>query len=125
MTDRLTMTSDRGGVAFTFDLDITCEKSEIVKILKVAEKLKTYEEIGTVEECQEARERQSGKKPVKYGDTRQGLDNDGNSISRQEDCYDCPTCGSFLGYVGDCNDEQYQDCYCRNCGQAIDWSDTP
>lgn len=84
-----------------------------------------YEAIGTVEECREARERQRAKKPVKYGDTRQGLDNDGNSISWQEDCYDCPTCGSFLGYVGDCNDEQYQDGYCRNCGQAIDWSDNP
>ena len=53
MTDRLTMTSDKGGVAFTFDLDIACEKSEIVKILKVAEKLKAYEEIGTVEEFRE------------------------------------------------------------------------
>lgn len=34
------MTSDKGGVAFTFDLDITCEKSEIMKILKVCRKVK-------------------------------------------------------------------------------------
>lgn len=42
--ERLTQTSDRGGVAFTFDLDITCEPSEIKKILKLAEKLKDYED---------------------------------------------------------------------------------
>lgn len=61
------------------------------------------------------------KKPIKYGGTRQGLDNDGNSISKQEDCYECPNCGSFLGYVSDCKDEHYQDNYCRCCGQALDW----
>lgn len=43
--ERLTMTSDKGGVAFAFDLDITCETSEIMKILKVAEKLKKYEDL--------------------------------------------------------------------------------
>ena len=42
--DRLTQTSDKGGVALTFDLDITCEPSEIKKILKLAEKLKDYED---------------------------------------------------------------------------------
>ena len=29
--ERLTTTSDKGGVAFTFNLDITCDKSEIMK----------------------------------------------------------------------------------------------
>lgn len=42
--ERLTQTSDRGGVAFTFDLDITREPSEIKKILKLAERLKDYED---------------------------------------------------------------------------------
>lgn len=42
---RLTQTSDKGGVAFTFDLDITCRSSEAQKILKLAEKLKAYEDI--------------------------------------------------------------------------------
>lgn len=41
--ERLTQTSNKGGVAFTFDLDITFEQSE-KKILKVAEKLKNYED---------------------------------------------------------------------------------
>ena len=43
--ERLTMTSDKGGVAFTFDLDITCKPSEAQKILKLAQKLKAYEDI--------------------------------------------------------------------------------
>lgn len=42
--ERLTQTSDRGGVAFTFDLDINCRPSEAKKILKLAEKLKAYED---------------------------------------------------------------------------------
>ncbi len=42
--ERLTMTSPQGGVAFTFDLDVTCEKSEMLKILKLAERLKQYED---------------------------------------------------------------------------------
>ncbi|MFQ9515378.1 MAG: hypothetical protein ACLRZ9_06080 [Eubacterium sp.] len=44
MMERLTMTSPQGGVAFTFDLDVTCEKSEMLKILKLAERLKQYED---------------------------------------------------------------------------------
>ena len=43
--DRLTQTSDKGGVAFTFDLYINCLPSEAEKILKVAEKLKDYEDL--------------------------------------------------------------------------------
>lgn len=42
--ERLTQTSDRGGVAFTFNLDITCNPSEAKKILRLAEKLKKYED---------------------------------------------------------------------------------
>lgn len=42
--ERLTQTSNSGGVAFTFDLDITCQPSEMKKILKIAEKLKCYED---------------------------------------------------------------------------------
>ena len=42
--ERLTMTSEKGGVAFTFNLDVTCYKSEMQKILRVAEKLKAYED---------------------------------------------------------------------------------
>ena len=42
--ERLTQTSDKGGVAFTFDLAISCEPNEAKKILRLAEKLKKYED---------------------------------------------------------------------------------
>lgn len=59
--ERLTTTSNKGGVAFTFDLDITCDKSEIMKILKLAEKLKEYEDL--------EEQRKLLKLPVAVGDT--------------------------------------------------------
>ena len=43
--ERLTQTSNKGGLAFTFDLDITCEESEIRKIAKLGERLKKYEDL--------------------------------------------------------------------------------
>lgn len=42
--ERLTQTSNKGGVAFTFDLDVICQPSEMRKILRLAEKLKEYED---------------------------------------------------------------------------------
>lgn len=43
--ERLTQTSNSGGVAFTFDLDITCQPSEARKILNLTTKLKEYEDL--------------------------------------------------------------------------------
>ena len=42
---------------------------------------------------------------------------------RNNDCLECPSCDSFIGYEYDCRDEHYQINYCPCCGQAIDWSD--
>ena len=39
------------------------------------------------------------------------------------DCMECPSCDSFLGYETDCKEEHYQDNYCPNCGQKLDWSE--
>lgn len=151
MNDRLTMTSDKGGVAFTFDLDITCEKSEIMKILKVAQKLKEYEEIGTVEECWEAMERQRAKKPKhfykKYGKHKWRRKENGeiDDFAWEFDYHNgvaCEICGETVcvhcnpnyDELDDCEEEHWNcpNCgkivgwkskYC-DCGQAIDWSDT-
>lgn len=59
--ERLTQTSNSGGVAFTFDLDITCQPSEARKILNLATKLKEYEDL-------EEQDRLV-KLPCKVGDT--------------------------------------------------------
>lgn len=42
---------------------------------------------------------------------------------RNNDCLECPSCDSFIGYEYDCRDEHYQINYCPCCGQAIDWSE--
>lgn len=41
----------------------------------------------------------------------------------EHDCYECPNCDSFLGYVLECKEEHYQNNYCPECGQKIDWSE--
>lgn len=43
--ERLTMTSDKGGVAIAFDLEVEATPQEIIKILRLAEKLKYYEDL--------------------------------------------------------------------------------
>ena len=74
-----------------------------------------YREIGTVEECRNAVEKQKAKKPDIYTDTRNMVDLHGNVYAGQANVYLCPTCESFIGYVG--NDIFH---YCSVCGQAID-----
>jgi hypothetical protein len=82
--DRLTMTSDKGGVALAFDLDITCKPSEAQKILRLAERVKAYEDTGlTPEEVVElAESKQDGRVvmlPCKVGDDLYWIDDEDKS----------------------------------------------
>ena len=79
------------------------------------EELEQYREIGTVEEFREAVEKQKAKKPDIYTDTRNMVDLHGNVYAEQANVYLCPTCESFIGYVGS---NIFH--YCPVCGQAID-----
>lgn len=80
--------------------------------------LDTYKEIGTVEECREAVEKQIPKKPVckpkPYNE----------SVGFNEEWF-CPSCGAYIGYFYEGMDEPEQMEYCNECGQHIarDWSD--
>ncbi len=70
--------------------------------IKALEEIQQYRAIGAVEECREAREKQIQKKPIHGG------------------LYACPNChtimlqGAFEAR-GRC---------CKECGQALDWSET-
>ena len=75
------------------------------------EELRSYQEIGTVEECREAVEKQKPKKPDYEGD---GYDDSGNIVY---DTWICPCCGKR--YEVDYDDYKY----CPECGQKIDWSE--
>lgn len=72
-----------------------------------------YEEIGTSEECREAREKQIPKAPEMkpyYEDMP------------DEEYLCCPTCGDILtDRIPDDNKNFYF--HCLNCGQKFDWSD--
>lgn len=66
--------------------------------IKALEEIQQYRAIGTAEECREAVEKQKPK--------RRELINSGISV--------CPECGAK---VKRCYD------FCKDCGQAIDWSE--
>lgn len=64
-----------------------------------------YGEIGTVEECREAVEKQKMKKSIDY-DEDLGY-------------FKCPSCGCCI-----MADEFSDHKYCLNCGQAIQWKES-
>lgn len=72
--------------------------------------LKQYREIGTVEECRTATEKQKPKDPNTWG-----VEDDEKIIYGGYGMYDCPNCGKSY----DINYDKYD--YCPNCGQAILW----
>ena len=91
------------------------------------EELQQYRQIGTVDECRAAREKQIPKEPEIIEAQSQGLIGDGthtDKVSYQSDAYECTKCGSFLGFKTDCcDDEHYQDSFCSSCGQKFKWGD--
>lgn len=80
--------------------------------------IQQYREVGTVEECRKAVEKQRPKKPVckpkPYNE----------SVGFNEEWF-CPSCGAYIGYFYEGMDEPEQMEYCNECGQHIarDWSD--
>lgn len=67
--------------------------------------LQQYREIGTVEECREAMEKQMPKKP--------------RDVEYDHSYFVCDNCGTAI-YTSDEFDGHH---YCLNCGQAIEWPD--
>lgn len=83
---------------------------DLKKLIEMMEEHKQYCQIGTVEECRAAVEKQTAKKPDYEGDGY----SDGQLVY---DTWICPSCGKH--YEVDYDDYDY----CKNCGQHIDWRD--
>lgn len=79
--------------------------------IQALEEIQQYREIGTVDECREARNKQAPKNPTYEGD---GYAPDGTFVW---DEWLCPCCRGR--YEVDYDDYDY----CPNCGQKLDWSD--
>lgn len=82
-----------------------------VTIGEIAEALKAFSEIGTVEECRKAVEKQKPKKPIpiNYQDYADKIDN----AEFFEGSYFCPNCGTVLRSGS----------YCNRCGQKLGWNE--
>lgn len=90
---------------YDFELD-----QAILIAAQALEEIQQYREIGTVEECREAAEKQKPKNPETYTETVQTV-----TGCFEVDVFECPVCGSYVCNVGDKLPN-----YCDNCGQAID-----
>lgn len=79
--------------------------------IKALEEVQKYRKIGTVEECREAVEKQTAKKPtlIDYKKYTNFVDN----ADFLQDAYWCPNCKRVVRSGS----------FCRDCGQHIDWSD--
>lgn len=91
------------------DCTVTIDKSLTHGVLNALEKIRQYREIGTVEECREAVEKQKPKEPT---------------VLKQQhsDSYNCPKCGRNL--ILKCGTDWFGGQHyksCPNCGQAIQW----
>ena len=75
----------------------------IEEAISALKEIQQYREIGTVEECREAVEKQKPKNPVKD--------------KYHHNC--CPNCGWIVSGEGGYGEEFCP--HCENCGQAIQW----
>ena len=112
--ERLTQTSNTGGVALTFDLDITCEPSEIKKILKLAEKLKDYED---AEEQGRYIKLPAEAEEMKY---RECVHTRTKCHHENCKCSECPLTELFCDEFFTAIDRCYEDAYARGCLAGIE-----
>lgn len=87
------------GEKLSFSEGEICETIDTA--ISALKEIQQYREIGTVEECREAVEKQKVKKP--------------EVIDQDFDYYKCPVCGEYIWATDNINDHKY----CLNCGQAV------
>ena len=83
--------------------------------IEALKEIQQYREIGTVEECREAVEKQKPQKPKDSLKIDPVIDENGAYVDADVTVYlICPNCGEMIGIDESC------DKFCRECGQAID-----
>ena len=83
--------------------------------ISALKEIQQYREIGTVKECQEAREKQMPKAPKDSLKIKPVIDENGAYVDADTTVYLlCPNCGEMVGIEDNC------DRFCHECGQAID-----
>lgn len=91
------------------ELDVIEDVTEYAEALRTAisalEEIQNYREIGTVEECRNAIEKQKPKRP--------------RDIEYDYSYFICPNCGEGIYATDDFENHKY----CLNCGQAIQWDE--
>ena len=83
--------------------------------ISALKEIQQYREIGTVEECREAVEKQKPKAPKDSLKIKPVIDENGAYVDADVTVYLlCPNCGELVGIDEDI------DRFCHECGQAID-----
>ena len=91
------------------------EKEALLMVVQSIREIQQYREIGTVEECREAREIQKPKAPKDELKINPVIDCNGAYVDADTTVYLlCPNCGEMVGI------DENVDKFCRECGQAID-----
>lgn len=87
-----------------------CGMKDLEMAIKALEEVQQYHQIGTVEECREAVEKQTAKKPtlIDYKKYANFVDN----AHFLRDAYWCPNCKQVVRSGS----------FCDGCGQKLDWS---
>ena len=92
------------------------EDYAIEEAIEALKEVQQYREIGTVEECREAVEKQKPKAPKDSLKIKPVIDENGAYVDADVTVYLlCPNCGELVGIDEDI------DRFCHECGQAIQW----
>ena len=83
--------------------------------ISALKEIQQYREIGTVEECRKAVEKQKPQKPKDSLKIKPVIDGNGAYVDADTTIYLlCPNCEELVGIEENCDN------YCRECGQKID-----